>query len=65
MDSLGPLLTDNPNSSAPFRLDRNQASTCDNDNHYTDEQKAYHGGLARQISGGHQFHRIRMPAGAR
>jgi phospholipase C len=42
----GPLLTNNPNSVAPYRLDRSQASTCDNDNHYTDEQKAYHGGLA-------------------
>src|SRR5579863_10390919 len=27
----GPLLTDNPNSTAPFRLDRSQASTCDNE----------------------------------
>jgi phospholipase C len=42
----GPLLTNNPNSTPPFRLNRMQASTCDNDNHYTDEQKAYHGGLA-------------------
>jgi len=42
----GPLLTNNPNSTAPYRLDPTQASTCDNDNHYTDEQKAYHGGLA-------------------
>jgi phospholipase C len=39
------LMTANPNSVAPFRLDRSQASTCDNDNHYTDEQKAYDGGL--------------------
>jgi phospholipase C len=36
----------NANSSAPFRLDRNEASACDNDNHYTDEQKAYYGGPA-------------------
>jgi phospholipase C len=35
----------NPNSTAPFRLDRSEAVTCDNDNHYTDEQKAYNGGL--------------------
>jgi phospholipase C len=39
------LLTRNPNSVQPFRLDRSMASTCDNDNHYADEQKAYHGGL--------------------
>jgi phospholipase C len=41
----GALLLQNPNTVAPFRLDRSQASTCDNDNHYTDEQKAYDGGL--------------------
>jgi phospholipase C len=40
------LLAQNPNSTAPFRLDRSQASTCDNDNHYLDEQKAYDHGLA-------------------
>jgi len=39
------LLTNNPNSVAPFRLDRSQEALCDNDNHYTDEQNAYHGGL--------------------
>lgn len=39
------LIENNANSAAPFRLDRSQASTCDNDNHYTDEQKAYDGGL--------------------
>src|SRR5208282_2246227 len=43
------LLTNNPNAilngaQAPFRLDRSQAETCDNDNHYTDEQAAYNGG---------------------
>jgi phospholipase C len=41
----GALITNNPNSTAPFRLDPAQASTCDNDNHYTDEQKAYDHGL--------------------
>jgi len=50
----GPLLTANPNflNSAngagainPFRLDRSQASTCDNINHYKNEQEAYDGGL--------------------
>jgi phospholipase C len=40
-----PLLTQNPNTVAPFRLDPSMALTCDNDNHYTDEQKAYDGGL--------------------
>ena len=39
------LLNNNPNSTAPFRLDRSQQVLCDNDNHYTDEQNAYHGGL--------------------
>jgi phospholipase C len=28
----------------PFRLGRNQASTCDEDHNYTDEQAAYHAG---------------------
>jgi phospholipase C len=43
------LLSNNPNSTAPFRLDRSQASTCDNDNHYTDEQRAYDIGLVDQF----------------
>jgi len=41
----GTLLTHNPNSAQPFRLDRTQNVTCDNDNHYGDEQKAYDAGL--------------------
>src|SRR5580698_7246615 len=41
----GTLLADNPNSTAPFRLAPSQASTCDNDNAYLDEQKAYNHGL--------------------
>ena len=41
----GALLTRNPNGVQPFRLDRSQNITCDNDNHYTDEQKATDGGL--------------------
>ena len=46
VNSLTPaLLTNNPNSTQPFRLDRSLEVTCDNDNHYADEQKAYHGGL--------------------
>jgi phospholipase C len=44
------LLTANPDAAAPFRLDRSEAVTCDNDNHYTDEQKAYDGGLIDQVS---------------
>jgi phospholipase C len=44
------LQTHNPNSAQPFRLDRSQASTCDNDNHYHDEQAAYDGGLLDNFS---------------
>jgi phospholipase C len=44
------LLNYNPDANAPFRLDRSEAVTCDNDNHYTDEQKAYNGGLIDQVS---------------
>jgi len=39
------LLTHNPNAAAPFRLGRSMAHTCDNDNHYRDEQQAYNAGL--------------------
>ena len=39
------LLTHNPTSTQPFRLDRSMETTCDNDNHYADEQKAYDNGL--------------------
>jgi phospholipase C len=45
------LLTANPNAAAPFRLDSSQALTCDNDNHYTDEQKAYDAGLIDKVAG--------------
>jgi phospholipase C len=41
----GALLTSNPNSAQPFRFDRSQAATCDQDHDYKDEQEAYHGGL--------------------
>ena len=44
------LLTANPDAAAPFRLDRSEAVTCDNDNHYMDEQKAYDGGLIDRVS---------------
>ena len=39
------IIAANLNAAPPFRLDRSMASTCDNDNHYTDEQLAYDGGL--------------------
>ena len=39
------LISNNQNSTKPFRLDRSQPLLCDNDNHYTDEQNAYHAGL--------------------
>jgi phospholipase C len=45
----GPLLTDNPNSTAPFRLTRAQAVTCDQDHNYNDEQKAFNGGLMNKF----------------
>jgi len=35
----GPLLSNNPNSTQPFRLARAQAMTCDQDHNYSDEQK--------------------------
>ena len=40
-----PLLTANPNTTQPFRLDRSQAYTCDQDHDYTDEQRAFDSGL--------------------
>lgn len=41
-----PLLTHNQDAaSGPFRLDLSEAVTCDNDNHYHDEQEAYDAGL--------------------
>ena len=39
------LIENNPNSAKPFRLDRTQAVTCDQDHEYKAEQEAYHGGL--------------------
>src|SRR5262245_34579515 len=53
------LLTNNPNSANPKRLDPLKLSdvvTCDQDHTYTDEQKAYDGGLVDKfvetVSGG-------------
>src|SRR5271168_125431 len=39
------LLTENPNSTQPFRLDPSQAVTCDQDHNYADEQAAFDKGL--------------------
>ncbi|MGB9465185.1 MAG: alkaline phosphatase family protein [Candidatus Acidiferrum sp.] len=39
------LLTNNPNSVNPFRIDRSNPNTCDEDHNYKDEQKAFNGGL--------------------
>ena len=38
---LGALLTNNPNSANPQRLDRSQPLTCDQNHGYTAEQKAF------------------------
>src|SRR6266852_4693580 len=46
-DSL--LAPNNPNSVQPFRLDRSQFETSDQDHNYTDEQKAYDHGLMDQF----------------
>jgi len=44
------LLQSNANPAPPFRLDRSEYLTCDNDNHYTDEQTAYHNGLIDKVA---------------
>ena len=44
LESAG-LLTNNPNSVSPFRIDRSNPNTCDQDHNYKDEQKAFDGGL--------------------
>jgi phospholipase C len=41
----GALLTDNPNSANPQRLDRSEPLTCDQDHGYTAEQMAFDHGL--------------------
>ena len=43
------LIEKNPNSSRPFRIDRNDSYTCDQDHEYTAEQKARNGGLMDQF----------------
>src|ERR1051325_10919453 len=45
----GVLLTNNPNSVSPFRLSRAEAVTCDQDHDYTDEQKAFNGGMLNKF----------------
>jgi phospholipase C len=44
------LLQHDPDAVAPFRLDISEALTCDNDNHYHDEQAAYDAGLLDMFS---------------
>src|SRR4051812_6565401 len=39
----------NPNSAQPFRLDRSQALTCDQNHNYADEQKAFNGGAMNRF----------------
>ncbi|MGC2669666.1 MAG: alkaline phosphatase family protein, partial [Candidatus Nitrosopolaris sp.] len=45
LTSAGLLTNNNTNSAHPFRLDRSQVVTCDNNHAYAAEQKAYDGGL--------------------
>jgi phospholipase C len=44
LESAG-LLTNNPNAANPFRIDRKNVNTCDEDHGYGDEQFAFDGGL--------------------
>ena len=39
------LIENNPNATAPFRLARSRAATCDQDHDYTAEQQAMDGGI--------------------
>ena len=43
------LIERNPNASKPFRIDRTQSYTCDQDHAYSAEQKARNGGLMDQF----------------
>jgi phospholipase C len=45
----GALLTDNPNETTPFRIDRLESYTCDQDHSYTNEQEARNGGLMNKF----------------
>jgi phospholipase C len=40
------LLSHNPNSTAPFRFDRSQAATCDQNHEYSAEQEAFDNSVA-------------------
>jgi len=44
LQAAGLLSPNNPNSVQPFRLDRSQALTCDQNHDYTPEQQAFDGG---------------------
>ena len=56
----GGLLDQNPNSVQPFRLDRSQAVTCDQDHNYADEQAAFNLGLMDKFpESGRGFGRFR------
>lgn len=44
LESAG-LLANNPNAANPFRIDRSNPNTCDEDHGYGDEQLAFDGGL--------------------
>ena len=49
VNGLAPAIVErNPNSTRPFRIDRLQSYTCDQDHEYTAEQKARNGGLMDQ-----------------
>src|ERR1700720_3066436 len=50
LESAG-LLTNNPNGVHPFRIDRSNANTCDENHTYQDEQFAFHGGLMDRFTG--------------
>jgi phospholipase C len=43
------LLDHNPNETNPFRIDRTQSFTCDQSHDYSNEQKAWNGGLMDQF----------------
>ena len=59
-----PLLPpNNPNSAQPFRLDRSQYETTDQDHNYTDEQKADDAGLMTCTSRGSAAARRRTTTG--
>lgn len=44
------LLTNNPNATNPFRIDRSHPNTCDEDHGYADEQAAFDSGLMDQFA---------------